>query len=146
MTPSRSLPNSSRQPLVLRRNRDRCIARIVLVTVVVIVAGCGAAILPDEAFRSAIPANAQLQDEFSDDGSSLIEGGERVVLRTFVPIPPADAVDVLAELVEEGERHGWVFTEHTPTQAVAIKEIDGWPWMVSLAVRDGTVQQLFGGR
>lgn len=131
---------------MLRRSRDRCIARIVLVTVAVIVAGCGAPILPFEAFRSAIPANARLQDEFSDDGSSLIEGGERVVLRTFAPIPPAEAVDVMTALVEEGERHAWVFTEHTTTQAVAIKEIDGRPWMVSLAVRDGTVQQLFAGR
>lgn len=146
MTPSLAPLNPSQQRVVVRRGRTGCIAKTVLVAIAVTVAGCGAPILPDEAFRNAVPANAQLEDEVIDDGSSLIEGGERVVLRTFVPTPPAEAADVLAVLVEEGERDGWVFSEHTATHAIATKEIDGWPWMVSLAIRDGTVQQLFAGR
>jgi hypothetical protein len=138
--------NPSQQLGVVRPGRTRCIAKIVLVAVAATVAGCGAPILPDEAFRYAIPANAQLVNEVTGDGSSLIEDGERVVLRTFVPTPPAEAEDVLAALVEDGERDGWVFTEHTATRAVATKEIDGGPWMVSLAIRDGMIQQLFAGR
>ena len=117
-----------------------------LFSVAVVVVGCATSVLPDEPFRDVVPANARLLNEVTDDGSSLIEGGEQVVLRTFVPVPPAEETDVLAALVEEGERYGWVFTEHTSAQAVATKEIDGWSWMVSLAVRDGTVQQLFAGR
>jgi len=133
-----------------RPARVRSVGRftsVAVVAVALVVGGCGhVAILPDEAFRNVIPANAQLQDETTDDGASLIEDGERLVLRTFTPVPPAKATDVLTALVDEGERDGWVFTEETATRAVGTKDIDGWPWMVSLTVRDGSVRQLFAGR
>ena len=102
--------------------------------------------LADEAFRHFIPANAELVDEVVDDGGSLTVDGERTVLRTFGPVPPADASDVLAALVAEGEVDGWVFTDRSSALAVGTKEFEGRPWMVSVAVSDGTVQQLFAGR
>lgn len=103
-------------------------------------------VLPNEAFRSFVPENALLYDETVDDGSSLVEGGEQSVLRTFVPKPPADEADVLAVLFHEGEREGWALDERSATLAVGTKEIEGWPWMVSLVIDDGTVKQLFSGR
>lgn len=124
-------------------------ARLVLALSVIAVSAvaCGSPqVLRDEPFRNVVPANAQLSDELVDDGSSIIVNGERSVLRTFVPIPPADAAAVLASLVETGESHGWVFTDRSPTLAIGTKEIDGRLWMVSLAVEDNGVQQLFAGR
>jgi len=121
---------------------------VAVVIITVCAAGCGQdpQVLQDEAFRNVIPTNAQLYDEVVGDGSSIIMEGERSVLRTFVPTPPADATEVFATLVEEGESDGWVFTDRSSTLAVGTKEVDGRPWMVSLVVSDSSVQQLFAGR
>jgi hypothetical protein len=111
-------------------------------------AGCGRSpeVLTDEAFRNVIPANAKLLDEAVDDGSSVTMDGERTVLRTFVPTPPAELSDVLAVLVAEGVSDGWLFTDRSATLAVGTKEIDGRPWMASVAVSGDTVRQLLAGR
>ncbi len=102
--------------------------------------------LTDEAFRNVIPANAELLDEAVDDGSSISIDGERTVLRTFAPTPPAEVSDVLEVLVAQGESDGWLFTDRSATLAVGTKEINGRPWMASVAVSGGTVQQLLAGR
>lgn len=130
-------------------SQPRRLAQIVMAAAVIAVSAvaCGSPqVLPDEPFRSVVPANAQLTDELVDDGSSIIVDGESSVLRTFVPIAPADAVAVSASLVETGESLGWVFADRSPFLAVGTKEIDGRLWMVSLVVRDDGVQQLFAGR
>ncbi len=63
------------------------------------------------------------------------------------PRSPAElGSDVLAVLVAEGESDGWLFTDRSATLAVGTKEIDGRPWMASVAVSGDTVQQLLAGR
>ena len=126
----------------------RHLARVLMVAAILVAAGCGRdpQVLPDEAFRNIVPANAELLDEDVDDGSSLTVDGERTVLRTFVPVPPADASEVLSVLVAEGEGDGWLFTERSAALAVGTKEIEGRPWMVSVVVKDDAVEQLFAGR
>ncbi len=143
----RSAPGAPTAALhVLPRRFVEVAVAVVIITVCA--AGCGQdpQVLQDEAFRNVIPTNAQLYDEVVGDGSSIIMEGERSVLRTFVPTPPADATEVFATLVEEGESDGWVFTDRSSTLAVGTKEVDGRPWMVSLVVSDSSVQQLFAGR
>jgi hypothetical protein len=139
-----------RSPIVATAAIRRRIAQMMAAAAMVAAcaAGCGQSpeVLTDEAFRTIIPDNAELVDEVVDDGSSLTVDGERTVLRTFAPTPPAAASDVLAVLVAEGEDDGWLFTEPSTTLAVGTKEIDGRQWMVSVAVSDDTVQQLFAGR
>lgn len=130
---------------IRRRLAQMMVAAAILAAVA---AGCGQSpqVLTDEAFRNVIPANAELLDEAVDDGSSLSIDGERTVLRTFAPTPPAEVSDVLAVLVAEGESDGWLFTDRSATLAVGTKQIDGRPWMASLAVSGDTVQQLLAGR
>ena len=130
---------------IRRRLAQMMVAAAILAAVA---AGCGQSpqVLTDEAFRNVIPANAELLDEAVDDGSSLSIDGERTVLRTFAPTPPAEVSDVLAVLVAEGESDGWLFTDRSATLAVGTKEIDGRPWMASVAVSGDTVQQLLAGR
>ena len=139
-----------RSPIVATAAIRRRLAQMMAATAIVaaFAAGCGQSpqVLTDEAFRNIIPANAELLDEAVDDGSSLSIDGERTVLRTFAPTPPAEVSDVLAVLVAEGESDGWLFTDRSATLAVGTKEIDGRPWMVSVGVSDDTVQQLFAGR
>ena len=130
---------------IRRRLAQMMVAAAILAAVA---AGCGQSpqVLTDEAFRNVIPANAELLDEAVDDGSSLSIDGERTVLRTFAPTPPAEVSDVLAVLVAEGESDGLLFTDRSATLAVGTKQIDGRPWMASLAVSGDTVQQLLAGR
>jgi hypothetical protein len=124
------------------------LAAITFVAVTLVAAGCenDPQVLPSDTFRNVVPANAELVDEVEDDGSSLTIDGERTVLRTFAPTPPAAASDVLEELVVEGEIDGWLFAETSPSLAVGTKEIDGRPWMASVSVTGTTVQLLFAGR
>jgi hypothetical protein len=119
-----------------------------VVGAILVAAGCAkdVSVLSDEAFRNVVPANAELLDEAVDDGDSLTVDGERTVLRTFAPLPPAATSDVFEVLLAEGENDGWLFVDRSAMLAVGTKEIDGRPWMVSVAVSDDTVQQLFAGR
>lgn len=139
-----------RSPIVATAAIRRRLAQMMAAAAILaaVAAGCGQSpqVLTDEAFRNVIPANAELLDEAVDDGSSLSIDGERTVLRTFAPTPPAEVSDVLAVLVAEGESDGWLFTDRSATLAVGTKEIDGRPWMASVAVSGDTVQQLLAGR
>jgi type IV pilus biogenesis protein CpaD/CtpE len=133
------------------RPRDRhARARIVAVVVIasVLLAGCDSQerILTDEPFRMAVPDNAELIDEAVDDGSSLIKDGERSVLRSFAPRPPAEPADVLDALVAEGEATGWEVVERSPARAVALKEVEGRQWTASVSVEGERVRQLLAGR
>lgn len=133
-----------RRPLN-RRARALVVAAL---AATVLLAGCDRQepILADEPFRLVVPDNAALVDEVADDGSSLIKDGERSVLRTFAPRPPAEPVDVVDALVAEGERTGWEVVERSPSSAVARKEVEGRQWMVSVSVEGDRVRQLLAGR
>ena len=130
----------------IRRRLAQMMAAAAILAAVAAGCGQGPQVLTDEAFRNVIPANAELLDEAVDDGSSLSIDGERTVLRTFAPTPPAEVSDVLAVLVAEGESDGWLFTDRSATLVVGTKQIDGRPWMASVAVSGDTVQQLLAGR
>jgi hypothetical protein len=125
----------------------RGLATVAAAAAIVATAGCGdSEVLSGDAFRNAVPANAELVDEFVDDGSSITIDGERTVLRTFAPTPPADTSDVLEALIAEGENDGWRFTDRSTSRAVGTKEIDGQPWSVSVSINAEAVHQLFAGR
>jgi hypothetical protein len=126
--------------------RRRIVASLVIAAV--LLAGCDSQerILTDEPFRMAVPGNAELVNEVVDDGSSLIKDGERSVLRSFAPRPPAEPADVLDALVAEAEATGWEVVERSPVRVVARKEVEGRWWTASVSVEDERVRQLLAGR
>jgi hypothetical protein len=143
LRPERSLTVA---PRVVGRRFGEAIAGAALCAAITVGCAQSTEVLPNEAFRNFVPLNAELLDEAVDGGDSLTIDGESSVLRTFDPVPPAEAPDVFEVLVAEGEDNGWSFTDRSTSLAVATKDVDGRPWMVSIAVEDDTVRQLFAGR